>query len=115
MSFNRENVTWQSENGTWNLGFFQCLEMLTGCDEDFDPEWDVEYNYSCFSWVSRGHATEDAAMNSWKGANPGGSEICPFNEGNRKECEAYDKMAVEFIERNKPATSATFSYRPRFR
>lgn len=70
MSFHRENVIWQSPDGTWNLAFYRAHECWSS-DEDYDPEWDVEYDYSSFSWLSRGHVSMDAARQSWNGANPG--------------------------------------------
>ena len=55
MSFHRENVIWESADGTWSRGFFRV--RWTGDD----PEWDVEYDYGSFEWVSTGHASERAA------------------------------------------------------
>ena len=72
MSFNRENVVWQSQDGTWNLGFYRVLERFGySDDEDYDPEWDVDYDYENFEWLSTGHPSLDAARAEWKGANPG--------------------------------------------
>lgn len=74
MSFNRDNVLWRSANGSWNIGFYTANESLgpfSGDDEDYDPEWDVDYDYDSFEWASAGHPTEEAAQASWKGANPG--------------------------------------------
>lgn len=70
----RENVVWQSRDGTWGIGFFDYYNINQD-SEDFDPEWDVEYVYDCFSWASTGHATEDDAHAAWRGANPGCSEV----------------------------------------
>jgi hypothetical protein len=64
MSFHRENVIWKSTDGTWNRGFYATIQ--TGDD----PEWDVE-TLDYFDWVSTGHRSEQAAEQSWNGANPG--------------------------------------------
>lgn len=60
MSFYRANVSWESVDGTWNLGFFAVLDEadLAGADEDRDEEWGAEYDETSFEWVSTGHATE---------------------------------------------------------
>lgn len=65
MSFNRESITWQAKDGTWSIGFFRATVIGD------DPEWDVDYDYRTFSWVSTGHPTEEAARDSWNGPNPG--------------------------------------------
>ena len=64
-SFNRENVSWQSPNGTWNLGFFEVV-----WEGDEDPEWEVEYDFDHFEWVSTGHDTQNEADDAWDGSNP---------------------------------------------
>lgn len=112
MSFNRENVTWQSKDGTWNLGFFKVIEPWS-YDDNYDPEWDVEYDFSVFEWVSTGHHTMDAATQSWPGANPGGSSLYHYypvpaddewgpGPGHPDSCERYDKMAATYKEKNPP-------------
>lgn len=76
VSFHRENVVWQSEDGTWNRGFYTANEQFW--IDDYDPEWDVDYDYSSFDSVSTGHPTKQAALDSWTGANPGGhTEAAP--------------------------------------
>lgn len=87
MSFNRENVIWQSENGTWSIGFYKV--MWTG----EDPEWDVDYDYDHFEWVSTGHRSESEAASSWTGANPGGSEVPPSGASTKAERKRLDNMA----------------------
>ncbi len=86
MSFHRENIIWQSADGTWSRGFYECHESYGGHGDDddedsFDPEWDVEYDYGALEQVSCGHPSEDAAFQSWRGANPGltreGPPCCP--------------------------------------
>ena len=88
MSHNRENVIWQSPNGTWNRGFFSFV--VTGPDD----EWDVEYNHREFSWVATGLPNENAARDAWHGANPGGHHRLPWDEKNRTEIERYEQMAT---------------------
>lgn len=95
MSVNRENVTWQSSNGKWNLAFYDFYNVRGDDDEDFDPEWDVEYTDD-FNWVSTGHATREAADNSWMGANPGGGTHIEFTPENAKYCAALDAKAAAF-------------------
>lgn len=68
MSCNRENVVWKTHDGTWSIGFYDFWE--TGDDDTRDPEWDVEYDYKKFHWVSTGHATDLMAKEAWTGANP---------------------------------------------
>ncbi len=92
MSFHRENVTWQSQDKTWSLGFFTVIPGNTW-DEDYDPEWDVDYDFSSFEWVTSGHPTEDAAFEAWRGANPGGGSVVAY-AGHSKEAKAYDLMAL---------------------
>ena len=75
MSLHRENIVWKSRDGTWSIGFYDYYYTGDTSDEDFDHEWDVEYDYSQFNWVSTGHPTEQAAHDSWDGCNPGSSQI----------------------------------------
>ena len=98
MSLNRENVIWKSRNGTWSIGFFHCYSVGDTSDPDYDPEWDVEYDYDTFDWASTGHPTEDAAYKAWDGANPGGYTVLatPGDETDR-----YDKMAAAWIEHDR--------------
>lgn len=97
MSFNRENVIWQSAaTGTWGIGFFTAA--WEGSEADgYDSEWDVEYDVSSFEWASVGHRTEQAAWQSWGGANPGGhSVVTPATD--RAACDAYDAMALRLLQ-----------------
>lgn len=91
MSKNRENVVWQSKDGTWSIGFYEVIEGDV-FDPDYDDEWDVDYDFSKFWWASTGHATETAAMNSWHGANPGSHTVCPYRRGNTKDIAEYNEM-----------------------
>lgn len=87
MSLNRENVIWQSADGTWNRGFF--VVHVHGPDH----EWDVDYDMGAFEWVTTGHPTEEAARAAWDGANPGSSDIVAHDEQTAGECATYDRMA----------------------
>ena len=96
MSCNRENVTWQSPDGTWNIGFFEFYDVAPEDDEEWDYEWDVEYDHSRFWFLSQGNRTPEAAMLAYsrQNANPGGTmEVCW--EGNQEECRRYDEMAED--------------------
>lgn len=92
MSKNRENVTWQSPNGTWNLGFFKVLS--NSFDEDsYDSEWNVDYDYDVFEWVSIGHSSARAADDSWNGPNPGTGRIVTDSEA----VAEFDVMAKCYL------------------
>lgn len=91
MSVHRENITWKSRNGTWNRGFYDFT--YNDHDEDFDPEWDVEYDYDRFNWVSTGHATQEAADRAWNGANPGSGNVIDEPSA---ETDRLDAMAAAF-------------------
>lgn len=90
MSCNRENVVWQSANGTWNIGFYS-YEYINRDSEDFDHEWDVNYDFDTFHWASTGHPTKQSAINSWTGANPGSHDVAEY-KGNASACKNYDEM-----------------------
>lgn len=98
MSFNRENVTWQSADGTWNMAFY----VVAWVDEDGDEEWDVEYDYSRFqSWgYAIGASDPDSAYRiaTASMANPGGSWVVPYAD-NYSECERYSQMLRDAIAR----------------
>lgn len=95
MSFNRENVIWQSRDGSWNRGFYTVHSSAGGGDDEYyDPEWDVEYDYGSFEWVSTGHLTQEKAWDSWDGANPGGADMRVPGDGNDAEdVELLDDLA----------------------
>lgn len=93
MSYNRENVVWQSQNGTWNIGFFATIQ--TNFNDDYDDDWDVEYLWDEFEWASTGHSTSTEATNAWYGVNPGGCNILPYQENNQ-QAEKYDLMAAYY-------------------
>lgn len=98
MSFHRENVIWQSRDKTWNCGFFRVLDrnMSSYSDEDYDPEWDVDYDYSVFEWVSTGHNDKDEAWGAWTGPNPGSWTVLNYAKDTASECADYDEMVKCF-------------------
>lgn len=98
MSFNRENVIWRSASGVWSIGFYVVHESVGpfGDDDEYDPEWDVDYDYDSFEWASTGHASEDEAIRSWKGANPGMHAI----ESRAERIAELDAMLKEFLDRS---------------
>lgn len=94
MSCNRENVTWQSKDGTWNIGFY-AYYAVNEDSEDWDYEWDVEYE-DYFDWVALGKKTPEEAYAAYTfgNANPGGTTIYSY-EGNAKLCDQFDAMALQ--------------------
>lgn len=112
MSCNRENVLWQSKDGTWNRAFYSFHDVEPEDPEDeWDYEWDVEYGDD-FDWLSLGHASKDAAINAWDGSNPGGWDECEY-AAHPAECDRYDAKAAEATARgirNERARSGGLSY-----
>lgn len=94
MSFNRENVTWKTANGTWRKGFYTVIETGDPFDEDHDPEWDVDYDFDSFEWVGPECATEQQADETWNGPNPG----CGWVIDDPKEAKDLDHMARRFLD-----------------
>ena len=88
MSFHRENVVWKSSNGSWGIGFFESIVIGD------DPEWDVDYNYNEFEWVSTGHPTQEHAHRAWTGSNPGASTVY---DAPSEQTEQFDDMARRFL------------------
>ena len=96
MSFNRENVVWQGRDGRWSAGHYEFYSVNQD-DEDFDPEWDVEYDYDHFHWAVTGMPTMDAAMDRYPGPNPGHHSVLEWNERNAEEIAKLDKMAADCL------------------
>jgi hypothetical protein len=93
VSFHRENITWQSQNGAWNFAFYD--GFVTGDD----PEWDVEYDFNAFSWVTTGWPSQKAAQRAWKGANPGGGNL--LEDPSSPKSAELDEMAKAATNQNK--------------
>lgn len=101
MSFHRENVIWQSADGTWSRGFFQRERGFGSHDEDYDPEWDDDYDYDTFEWVSAGHRTANEAAAAWHGSNPGGHteySYRPDDTESVQRIDRFDDMAAVLYE-----------------
>lgn len=99
MSYNHENVVWQSPNGTWNRGFhpvdyYDCGES-DDCDDE-THEWCRQFDEDSFEWVSSGHPSRDAAYASWTGSNPGGSS----GPGSADHVEHLEDMAAVLYEKS---------------
>jgi hypothetical protein len=92
VSVNRENVIWQSADGSWNRGFYE-FHNVGDDQEDWDYEWGVEYDRDEFNWVSTGHPSEQTARDSWSGSNPGGSEVVAYTAESAEYSAELDAMA----------------------
>lgn len=114
MSVNRENVVWQSKDKTWNIGFYDFSYVNQG-SEDFDPEWDVNYDYSSFMWAATGFLTKDAAIASWKQANPGSHDVLPYSDQTATEIAQYDLMAWAYANPDEAAALAAQEEKKRVR
>jgi len=100
MSFNHENVVWQSKDGLWNIGLFKRVPTSENTwDNDYDPEWDDDFDFSVFSYVRTGFGTEERAMAAYS-PNPGSHTVVPYKRGNTKDIADYEDMAKAF---NNPA------------
>jgi len=101
MSKNREHVTWQSEDGSWSIGFYDNYSSPGyGEDDDFDEEWDVDYTGD-FHWVSAGHNSPESAANAWRGANPGGGSVVAYKANERSSIRDFDDKAAQLYEASK--------------
>lgn len=107
MSVNRENVTWQNEQGLWRHAFYP-VTLINETDEDFDYEWDVEYDYRALTRVSKTWPTSELAyVNSTQGtANPGGTVIIPFTPENLKRIEELESYREAYEARQLEARQA---------
>ena len=88
MSQNRENVTWQSKDNSWNIGFYD-YSASSG-----DEEWDVDYTDN-FYWASTGHPTAQSARKAWQGANPGGGQEMAYTPGQDLAIARLDDEATK--------------------
>lgn len=113
MSFNRENVTWQSKDGTWNMAFFRTT-WVGSEDEGYDPEWDVEYDYHEFHLYAyaTGKASPDAAWDAVleQTANPGGGWVVS-RAISVDDCDKYDRMLEVAIAKNALQERARMQFR----
>lgn len=97
MSVNRENIIWQSRDGTWNRAFYDYYSVNED-SPDWDYEWDVEYTDD-FNWVRTGLPDADAAKAAWTGANPGGYEMHPVPD---EYTDRLDAKAAAWLNDNPP-------------
>lgn len=96
MSYYHQNVTWQSQDGAWNQGFYTRISSMY-YDEDYDSEWDDAYDDS-FQFVSSGHTTAEDAWRSWGGPNPGSGDEVQYNADTAEEVEHYEDLASRLYE-----------------
>lgn len=107
MSKNHDNVTWQSADGTWSIGFYAEDYLDCGGNEeecgDETHEWCRQFDHDRFQFVSCGHASENDAHRAWPGVNPGSStSMHPYTElsaAGRSEIDALDDMAAQTFDR----------------
>lgn len=76
MSLNQDFVIWQSKNLTWSFALY------APGDEDLEQ-------------AATGFPTEDAARRAYRGANPGGETVIPFED--ERTANAYDMQALAFL------------------
>lgn len=89
MSFNRENAIWKTaDRAGWRCGFYRA--HVWGEDD----EWDVNYDYDHFEWVSPLCGSQESARLSWDGANPGAWDIYDDPE-HPEQARKFDAMADE--------------------
>ena len=100
MSCNRENVVWQRRDGTWCIGFYDYYPTGDTSSEDWDYEWDVEYTDD-FMWAREGLASEQAAIDSWDGANPGSHTIYTYSPS--ENAQGYTEHFEELLAKLKAA------------
>lgn len=94
MSYNWANVTWQTKDGRWGVGFYDRISYTDSWeDEDYDSEWDDEFDYDVFIHASTGHTSLDSAMKTWNGANPGHTNTYRYNRANAKTIAEFEDMA----------------------
>lgn len=103
MSRYHENVIWQNEAGRWSIGFYKRVSGSNAFSPDYDSEWDDEYDMGEFSFASSGHPSQQSAMNSWHGPNPGTGEVYHWTKENEAEILEFQDMAKAC---NNPAYAA---------
>jgi hypothetical protein len=91
MSYNHANIVWQNEDGTWSIGFY--TRVPGAARADYDSEWDDDYDYDSFQFVSQGHRTETSAKNSWTGSNPGSHDVMDYSEASKEDIAYFNKLA----------------------
>lgn len=102
MSYYHENVVWQVQNGDWYIGFFARISGGFFNDEDYDSEWDDDFDYDRFEWVSGPHSTEREAILSYDGGNPGGHMSITYTDDNKGSIEKYNALYTAYKENRSP-------------
>ena len=102
MSANRENITWQSPDGSWNRGFYE-FRYVNEDSPDFDFEWNVEHGNN-FCWVAIGLPDEQACLDAWDEANSGGSMTVPYGPENAGMIARLDEKVAEVVRSLQPNT-----------
>lgn len=98
MSYHWENIIWQSKNGLWNRGFYARISNESSpltwedSEEGYDSEWDDEFDYNRFDYVSLGYGSEEQAARWEPTGNPGSYTTMQYR-GNSKHCNALDQLA----------------------
>lgn len=99
MSYHHENIVWQSADGSWSRGFYERIPgFRSSGDDDYDSEWDDEFDYGVFEWVSAGHSTANEAAAAWDGSNPGGYSECAYGDETAERIDRLDDMAAVLCE-----------------
>lgn len=95
MSYNWENVTWQSKDGSWNRGYFKNM-LAIGSDDSYDEaKWNTSFSFDEFAVVRTGFSTQDEADRWEPYGDPGMVRVFPY-EGNAFICEVFDSMGFHF-------------------
>lgn len=98
-----ENVTWQNEAGRWGIGFYKRVSGFGSANPDYDSEWEDQFDTTEFHFASTGHTSEASATKSWRGVNPGHSDVYEWNEENAATILEFEDMAKAC---NNPAYAA---------
>jgi hypothetical protein len=104
MSFYRPNAIWKSPTtGEWKMGLFG-FYYVNQESPDFDPEWDIEEDYSRFTRVIKGCKSADDAIETYckSEANAGSYNIYPEASESPQalqDVERFEKMHEELQSR----------------
>lgn len=95
VSFNWENVIWQSKDGSWNRAYFQNA-LAIGSDESYDEaKWNSNFSFDEFAVVRTGFRTREQAYQWEPYGDPGTTQVFWYH-GNRFICEVFDSMGYHF-------------------
>ncbi|MFD4394392.1 hypothetical protein [Kitasatospora sp. NPDC058478] len=106
MSTHREGIAWQREDGTWSIGYYGFTRLSAledGDPDDCDDEWDIEYHYDSFWFLSTGHPTYESAFAAYTRteANPGVEPdgLTWAKPEGRDEVARLDAIAADYLAR----------------